>query len=156
YYSTTFMWDGRARGILAQVQLPLNASNEIDIDWATALARVGQTSAARLYLSRTGRREIEKENVVEALAAYVHSLVTTPSAFDRWFFEKATSAIPLNAERGFVLFAGKARCTSCHLINSQFALFTDNSFHIIGAGSGAGRIDAGRAHVTSNERDLHA
>jgi hypothetical protein len=36
--------------------------------------------------------------------------------------------------RGFELFVGQGRCVSCHTIEQDHALFTDNRFHNIGVG----------------------
>jgi cytochrome c peroxidase len=38
------------------------------------------------------------------------------------------------AQRGFQVFLGDGRCVSCHTIEQDHALFTDNRFHNIGVG----------------------
>ena len=38
------------------------------------------------------------------------------------------------AKRGFKLFSGKAKCTTCHSINEKHAIFTDNKMHNTGIG----------------------
>ncbi|PVD49603.1 cytochrome C peroxidase [Terrimonas sp.] len=60
-------------------------------------------------------REINAEEVVNALAAYVRSLVKLNSRFDDYMQgnEQALSASEL---KGFNLFMGKAKCATCHFI----------------------------------------
>ncbi len=43
-------------------------------------------------------------------------------------------AISEPAKRGFEVFVGQGRCVSCHVIEQDQALFTDNRFHNIGVG----------------------
>ena len=38
------------------------------------------------------------------------------------------------AKRGFEVYVGQGRCVSCHVIEQDQALFTDNRFHNIGVG----------------------
>jgi cytochrome c peroxidase len=42
------------------------------------------------------------------------------------------SAISAKAQQGFALFNGKARCMTCHQLNTQNRLGTDDRFHNIG------------------------
>ncbi len=37
-------------------------------------------------------------------------------------------------KRGFNVFLTKGRCVSCHTMEQDYALFTDNRFHNIGVG----------------------
>ncbi|MEH6456719.1 MAG: photosynthetic protein synthase I, partial [Cocleimonas sp.] len=43
-------------------------------------------------------------------------------------------ALSERAKRGFKLFTGKGNCSSCHIIDKDFALFTDNQMHNTGIG----------------------
>jgi cytochrome c peroxidase len=72
-----------------------------------------------------------------ALAAYQRSLLSADSPFDRWYFGKQTPAqasFSKQAEAGFKLFTGKARCSSCHTIGTGSALFSDHALHNTGLG----------------------
>jgi cytochrome c peroxidase len=73
--------------------------------------------------------------VAEALAAFERTLVSAPSAFDR-FRAGAKDAIPAAARRGWVVFDQQARCTRCHVAASADgpALFTDHQFHSLAVG----------------------
>ena len=61
--------------------------------------------------------------------------------------------------RGFEVFRDpkKGNCESCHTVGKEYALFTDNKFHNIGAGFVAGvATDKGRYVVTPNAGDTGA
>jgi cytochrome c peroxidase len=61
--------------------------------------------------------------------------------FDHWYYDKQPEAISKQAQRGFSLFAGKAQCINCHIINAEYALFTDNALHNTGIGWQASMTD---------------
>ena len=71
-------------------------------------------------------------NIQVAIAAYIRTLRAGDSAFDRYFFAGDKSALTATAKRGLELFRGPARCTQCHEIESNGALFTDHRFHRVG------------------------
>jgi len=58
-------------------------------------------------------------------------LIFLDSPFDR-FAAGDTKSLSPAAQRGLALFNGKARCVSCHMINSSNPIGTDNLFHNIG------------------------
>src|SRR5262249_27498848 len=53
------------------------------------------------------------------------------SPFDH-FLAGQTDAISPDAQAGWVLFNGKARCVSCHPLNRSNPIGSDNRFHNIG------------------------
>jgi cytochrome c peroxidase len=57
-----------------------------------------------------------------------------------------------SAQRGMVLFAGKANCTACH----AGANFTDEQYHNLGVGMEVEKPDLGRFDVTKEEKDRGA
>jgi len=73
-------------------------------------------------------------NLGEALAAYQMTLAAAASPFDRWHFGGEEQAVDEQVKRGFALFTGKAGCSQCHLVNAEFALFTDQQLHNTGIG----------------------
>jgi cytochrome c peroxidase len=69
-----------------------------------------------------------------AIATYLRTLVSGNSRFDRWYFGDEEGAMTPAAIRGFELFKGGAGCVSCHQVNEDHALFTDNELHDTGIG----------------------
>ena len=74
------------------------------------------------------------ETIGRAIASYERALVSANSPFDRWHFGKQEDAVNAEAKRGFALFKGKARCSVCHTVNQDHALFTDQKMHSTGVG----------------------
>jgi len=70
----------------------------------------------------------------KAMAAYLRTLVSGNSPFDRWHFGNEEGAMSPAAVRGFELFTGRAGCASCHEVDEDHALFTDNELHDTGIG----------------------
>jgi cytochrome c peroxidase len=73
-------------------------------------------------------------NIGYAIASYERTLVSGNSAFDQWHFGSNGSAVDDTVRRGFEVFSNKGRCSSCHLINNEHALFTDHQVHNTGIG----------------------
>jgi len=71
------------------------------------------------------------DDIGRAIACFERTLVFLNSPFDR-FLAGERDAISPQAQQGFVLFNGKARCVSCHQLNPSNPLGSDNHFHNIG------------------------
>jgi cytochrome c peroxidase len=80
-----------------------------------------------------GGGSITMQKVRRALAAYVRSLQTGTSQFDRFFVQGDKAALSPVQRQGFALFTGSAGCSGCHKIGSD-ARFTDDAFHSLGVG----------------------
>ena len=74
------------------------------------------------------------ETVGKALASYERVLVSGNSAFDRWRYGGEQDAMTTEQVAGFQLFTGKAGCSGCHLVGTEWALFSDNQMHNTGIG----------------------
>jgi cytochrome c peroxidase len=81
-----------------------------------------------------GGAAASKNTLGEAVAAYLRTLVAGDSRFDQWRYANRTEALTSLEQRGFSVFTGAGRCTACHAINDQSALFADGRFHVTGAG----------------------
>jgi cytochrome c peroxidase len=88
-----------------------------------------------------------QENVAQALATYMRTIVSRDTAYDR-FRAGEEGALSADAKEGMRLFE-KAGCVNCH----AGLLFTDLQFHNVGIGMSAERPDQGRGAITKNERE---
>ncbi len=70
-------------------------------------------------------------NFGKALQAYMRQLVSLEAPFDRWMAGDC-EAISESAQRGALLFVGKARCSTCH----SSSHFSDDGFHNLGVPQG--------------------
>jgi cytochrome c peroxidase len=119
---------------------------------ASVPSRLGARYAAA-FRAAFGDGAVTDDRVVDALAAYVRSLKSGESAYDRYRAGK-TDAIPESARRGFDLFVGKAKCATCHVVAGPRPTFTDGAFRATGVGADA--HDLGRAAATFVRADAGA
>jgi len=96
-------------------------------------------------------RDLDADGVAKAIAAYVRTIVSGNSPYDR-FKAGDRNAMSESAQRGLVLFEGKADCMRCH---TGFN-FTDEGYHNIGVGMEREKPDLGRFIVTKSEADKGA
>ncbi len=74
------------------------------------------------------------ETLGAALAAFESTLIAADSRFDRWHYGGDAAALTEQEQAGFRVFTGKGRCSGCHEVGEESALFTDGGFHVTGAG----------------------
>jgi cytochrome c peroxidase len=150
------MWDGRAPDLRSQAALPLE-SPEMAVRWPEALARLRDDAMVTAAARQTGRAVIERDIVLDALAAFVASLQPGESRFDRYFLGRDSTALTSQELLGLRLFTHKAHCNNCHLLNGLDTTFTDGAFHAMGIGCRAATCpDAGRAAITGIAADQGA
>ncbi len=127
--------DGREISLENQVWGPLLATNEMgNLSIGMVIERIRSlTDYDGLFDGAFGHGP-DMITIGMALASYERTLISGDSPFDRWYFNKNKTALGESAQRGFALFNGKARCSACHTIAPESALFTDNDFHNTGVG----------------------
>jgi cytochrome c peroxidase len=125
-------WDGRASSLEEQAKLPI--LNPIEMghpDAASAMAGVNTDPAYQGLFQKAYGRAPNYDDLGRAIASFERTLIFLDAPFDR-FAAGDRTALSAAAQRGLELFNGKARCVSCHMINSSNPLGTDNRFHNIG------------------------
>jgi len=137
-YFHTLFWDGRASSLedqsgnppLNPIEMGLKSFDPFlsylrgDAAYAEAFKKVFGVEGPGLTI----------DFVKKAIASYERTLVSGDSPFDRWYFGHEANAVSESAKRGLEVFVGQGRCVSCHVIEQNQALFTDNRFHNIGVG----------------------
>jgi cytochrome c peroxidase len=125
-------WDGRAPSLEEQAKLPI--LNPIEMghpDADSAMASVKTDPAYQALFQKAYGRAPNYDDLGRAIASFERTLIFLDAPFDR-FAAGDLKALSPAAQRGLDLFNGKARCVSCHMINSSNPLGTDNQFHNIG------------------------
>jgi cytochrome c peroxidase len=137
YYTSQF-WDGRSRDLEDQSQHPFLNPVEMALPNHEPILQVVRTDPEYVQMFREAFDKapdaIVMLDVQKAIATFERTLVFGNSPFDRWYFGGEQAAISEAAARGFKVFQEQGRCVSCHMIEQDFALFTDNRFHNIGVG----------------------
>lgn len=130
-FDTLFL-DGRAPSLEEQAKLPI--VNPIEMgqpNAAAAVASIARDPAYPAMFRKAYGRAPNYDDIGRAIASFERTLIFLDSPFAR-FLAGNTHAISASAQRGWVLFNGKARCVSCHMMNASEPLGTDNRFHNVG------------------------
>lgn len=128
-WAEAFMWDGRFETLEQQALGPIQSGVEMNMSVADLLPRLQAIGEYRRLFAAAfgGNPEITADKIAMAIATFERTVVSGAAPFDRWTAGDA-GAISEAAQRGFVLFNGKANCAACH----SGWRFTDDSFHDIG------------------------
>ena len=137
-YFKLFFWDGRSLDLEDQAQHPIVNPVEMGLvnhDPVLKLVRADPDYVARFkkVFDKEGEQVTMKE-VQQAIASFERTIVAGDSPFDRWHYGGDQKAVNEQVKRGFNIFLTKGRCVSCHTMEQDYALFTDNRFHNIGVG----------------------
>ena len=114
---SNYFYDMRALTLEDQVREVISSKQEMDgsmdaiIKYVTA-DQSYQSLFAKTFPGNTGKG-ISSDQVTNALAAYVRSLVKLNSRFDEYMRGKE-NALSAEELKGFNLFMGKAKCATCH------------------------------------------
>ncbi|PVB62382.1 cytochrome c peroxidase [Labrenzia sp. 011] len=134
-----FGWDGRSDSLWAQSLLPIIRSDEMALDVGQIADALQDGPLRERYEGLFGPADSQAPdrnlaNVGKALAAYIETITTGKTPFDRFRDAleagdlEAAAAYPEDAQRGFRIFAGKGKCTFCHV----GPLFSNSEFHDAG------------------------
>ena len=137
-FNTSQFWDGRRQTLEAQALDPLVNPREQGLPDDEALLKIIRHDQDYVELFRIAfsvePTAIRPEHVGRALAAFERTLLAGDSPFDRFQFGGDLKALSAGAQRGLLLFQGRAGCASCHIVGKESALFTDNDFHSVNVG----------------------
>jgi len=136
---------------------PYGGSDATPEPIAVRLSRIGLYDAG--FSAAFGDAAVTPQRVGDALEAYLRSIRSSTSPFDR-FLAGDERALGAQALRGFRLFVGKAGCAQCHVAAGPRSAFSDGRFHDTGVGARTERarrdVDLGRAASTFVESDRRA
>jgi cytochrome c peroxidase len=131
FFSSQF-WDGRAASLEEQAKLPIVNPIEMGMpDGNAAASAIQGDPEYRKAFQAAYKRDPNYDDIGRAIASFERTLFFLDAPFDR-FLAGDLKAINDDAKAGWVLFNGKARCSSCHAISSSSPIGSDNRFHNIG------------------------
>jgi cytochrome c peroxidase len=154
-YRPLLQWDGYASTLENFVKYPVSAINEMDFHYLDRVQPYVRAHAdyPGMFRGTMGVDSAEFDHVARALGAYLRTLNSGNSAFDRYAYGGERDALTPQQLRGLAVFNGKGRCTSCHTIGERNALFMDNRYHDLGVGwdtAGGGYRDIGLGAISTN------
>ena len=116
-YSARYFWDMRALDLEKQVIHVIDNDLEFNTNFDAIIDKLNKNAHYnKLFKEAYGgiaKEDINQRSISNAIAAYVNSLKSFNSPFDK-YVRNETKDYPENAKRGFNLFMGKAACGSCH------------------------------------------
>lgn len=141
-------WDGKFASTAQLVPAIMANPRNMNLQDDTVLvSRLESVPEYRASFREVFGGPATKQRVAHALDAYVRSLTTPNSPFDRYAAGDKL-ALTDSQKRGLMLFVGKAECTLCH----RGPNFEDDQFHALGIRGN----DQGRFLVTGEEEDRYA
>ncbi len=134
-YAELLFHDGRESTLEQQVWAPLLAHNEMgNPSVGYVVDKIKSLPDYQGLFEQSFAAQPNMLNIGQAIASYERGLNSADSPFDRWHFGMQQGAVPAAVKKGYQLFTGKAGCSSCHTIDSNYALFSDNRLHNTGIG----------------------
>jgi cytochrome c peroxidase len=150
-------WDGRAHSLEAQASGPVHNPLEMGSNWKQVLSKLGKDSDYAAIFSRLYPDAMTPDNIVDAIASFERTLITTNAPFDRWLRGDKT-ALTEQELHGYRLFKGYG-CIACHQgtnvggnMYQQMGIMGDYFADREGEVS---EPDEGRYNVTGDEADRH-
>jgi cytochrome c peroxidase len=147
-------WDGAANTLRAHTEKVLLSPNVMNTAWPELLAKLRADAGYTAAFRAAYRQEINRANVLDAVASFEQSLVTPNSRFDR-YLRGERDALTAAQQKGYELFKSYG-CAACH----QGVNIGGNLFQKFGvfqvpeaAQPSAGAVDLGRYDVTGVSRD---
>jgi cytochrome c peroxidase len=134
-YAELLFHDGRENTLEQQVWAPLLAHNEMgNPSIGYVIDKIKSLADYKGLFEQSFVASPNMLTIGKAIASYQRSLNAADSAFDRWHFGSQQDAVKASVKNGYQLFTGKAGCSSCHTIEKNYALFSDNQLHNTGIG----------------------
>lgn len=151
-YGHSFFWDGRAATLEEQVVMPIESAQEMDANLDDVVDRLARDAWYSGRFRATHGSDPSRETLALSLAAYVRTIRSGDSRFDRFMDGDPAALSELEIE-GLRLFQGGAGCDNCH----RGPNLTDEKFHNTGVAYANGVLsDSGRAAVTGHPQDMGA
>ena len=77
-------WDGRAEGLEEQVAGPIHNPQEMGSNWPEVITKLRKNSAYETTFKKIYGNGITSDNIADAIATFVRSLITPNARFDKY------------------------------------------------------------------------
>ncbi|MCB6001081.1 cytochrome-c peroxidase [Flavobacterium psychrophilum] len=114
-FQRVFFSDSRVNYLEDQVLAVIANKNEMHGSLAESILRLKKEANYKTrFIQAFPKKEIDEFAVKNALASYIRSLSNYDSKFDEYM--RGNETLTNDEKEGFNLFAGKAKCATCHFI----------------------------------------
>jgi len=118
--------DGRVTSLEEQALFPVMSAFEMNLNLDYLEEKIRVVPPYALAFREAFGGEVTRERIAMALAAFERSLVSVNAPLDR-YLGGDKSALSADAQKGYALFVGKAKCVSCH----NGALLSDGKYYAL-------------------------
>lgn len=151
-------WDGRSPDLQDQANGPVNNPIEMGSNWPEVIGKLsGDEAFVARYEAVYGKKELESDNLTDAIATFEETLNTPNAPFDR-YLRGNKSALSAEAVEGYGLFKSVG-CANCHsgpgLGGESFEKMGLEQDYFALRGGEMTDVDLGRFNVTKVETDRH-
>ena len=149
-FAKSLFWDGRAKSLEEQSQMPIQDQREMSEHIDIATGKIAKIKGYEVLFEKAfGDKTVTKDRISKAIATFERTVKSSPSKFD--LFIDGKQEVYTNDElMGLHLFRTKAQCINCH--NSGY--FSNNRFENVGTSLlGEKGEDLGRYAVTKMADD---
>ena len=164
-FQTKFFYDSRASTLENQLNTVVHNIDEMNGSLREGIERIEENQTYSELFRKAypnDRMPVTEYNIANAISSYVRSLSTFNTKFDR--FMRGEGTLTKNEKRGFNLFAGKAKCATCHFIPLFNGLvppqFSETESEVLGVPMSAGENvvddDPGKFAFTRSTINMHA
>jgi cytochrome c peroxidase len=116
-FSTAYFWDSRASFLEDQISEVVNKPQELHSNYVEVVQKLNQSETYQKLFRQAYKTQanntLNTSTINRAIAAYIRSLVSLDSPFDK-YMRRETAVLSAAAIRGGNLFMGKAACATCH------------------------------------------
>jgi len=161
-YQKNFFWDGRAPGLENQITSVFDNENEFDNDAHSIMASAVLQDSVYIQQMQKAfpNKQVNRNQIVKALAAYTSTLNAMNSRFDR-NMRGEISDFTDEERLGMNLYMGKALCATCHFVpltnGTVPPLFLDTEKEVIGVPKTAAnkKLDDDLGFYPVYKEDIH-
>jgi cytochrome c peroxidase len=137
-YYNEWYWDGRAPTLEGQITAAWKGQMGGDPD--AVAKKLNAIEGYKTAFEKAMGGPATAESIPKALAAFVRTIVSDDSPWDRYELKQNKTAVSEDAIKGFTVFSEVARCAQCHTP----PLYSDTKYHNIGVGMDKPMPDGGR------------
>ncbi|MBL7698671.1 MAG: cytochrome C peroxidase, partial [Chitinophagaceae bacterium] len=164
-FQTKFFYDSRAATLENQLNSVVHNIDEMDGSLKESTDRIRENPDYHKQFSKAypnDKPAVTAYTIANAISSYLRSLPVFDTKFDRYM--RGEAKLSREERKGFNLFAGKAKCATCHFIPLFNGLvppqFTETESEVLGvpAANSVSGVDAdeGKYMFTRSEVHRHA
>lgn len=157
-FQRSLFYDSRVVYLEDQAAAVITNAEEMHGSLDAAIIELKQNTLYMTLFSKAyPQKEINAFTIKNALASYIRSLTSVNTKFDKYF--RGESTFSATEIQGFNLYAGKAKCATCHFIPLTNGTvppnFSKTESEVIGIPNKQGQLDNDLGKYNISKVDIH-